>query len=48
MTHIFNHYNSVYPAFISQFVFHRQRIQEFCKFINPDITNAIENTQIVS
>ena len=26
--------NSDYRAFISQFVFHRQRIQEFCKFLN--------------
>ena len=34
MRHRLSHYNSVYPAFISQFVFHRQLIQEFCKFLN--------------
>ena len=34
-----NHYNSVYPAFISPFVFHRQRIQEF------SITDITSQTQ---
>ena len=29
-----NHHNSVYSQFISQFILHRQRIQEFCTFLN--------------
>ena len=34
MRHRSNHYNGVYSPFISQFVLHRQRIQEFTNFLN--------------
>ena len=38
----------LYPTIISQFVFHHQRILEFCQFnfSVTDITKAIENTLI--
>ena len=34
MRHRLNHYNRIFPSFISKFVLHSQRIQEFCKFLN--------------